>query len=308
MKKIILILILLFNIQIVNAEELPVSAPEEIPVETPKEIIYTLILTEVYPSPDSSKGEKEWLEIYNYGNEQLDLKDLYFREKGTLNGYSNTKSKLPEVKLDSGKYLVIYDENLQISLNNGGDTITLFNHKDQILDSIIYESISSDHSAIRKFENNEYLTKYIDQPIKLEKTNIITANSENKPFYEEPEEKEEEVKTIQKPKTQNSKPKTKQIITKSSNPIKPSTLGTSISYELPSIEINYLENRTMTREIYLWPFFLIALLAVISTLLYSYRELLIIYIVRLREYIKSKHEEVINSTHLEPKYKELLEY
>lgn len=135
MKKLILLTILLIPFPVFAQ---PISAP----IENPK-----VLISEIFPSPPT--GESEWIEIYNYDSKEINLNGLYFLDRGT-NGetYGKTKSFLPNIILAPNNYYVF--ENPKISLNNSGDTITLFDILDRVLDSAEYPSIANSKSFGRK--------------------------------------------------------------------------------------------------------------------------------------------------------------
>lgn len=114
----------------------PVSYPISYPVSYPTPdvpVVRSLIFTEVYPSPDTSSGEREWLEIYNYGDNNANLTGWYLRDA------SNKVMLLPEWEIQPGQYLVIVVDT--VSLNNSGDTIELIDTNDQVIDRVEYPSL-----------------------------------------------------------------------------------------------------------------------------------------------------------------------
>ncbi len=163
MKKILALSILIFLNLTTLLKAQVVSYPLSYPVANP-----TVIITELYPSPDSSKGDEEWIEIFNYGNQDLNLKGMYLKERASNgNGYASTISNLPDDIIKSRGYYLIKGTLLKVSLNNSGDEITLFDGSNQIVDTIKYDSITNGISYARVFESsiNNYSEEFLQDSI-----------------------------------------------------------------------------------------------------------------------------------------------
>lgn len=147
----------------------------------PEEIEYTLQITEIYPSPETN--EYEWIEIYNYGDKALNLKDSYFKDKGTgSNEYGSKSLSLNDININPGEYFVIQVPSSSITLNNSGDIITLFNSQGIIIDKVSYSSTPKSTSQNRRWENNKYLPEYsqeqLDIPL-LINSELVTQGTQN---------------------------------------------------------------------------------------------------------------------------------
>jgi uncharacterized protein YdeI (BOF family) len=113
------------------------------------EIVYphTIQISEVYPSP--LEEESEWVELFNYGGEDIDINGWYL-EDGTK------MQRLEDLKiLGAESYLVLEDE-LSITLNNSGENLTLYDPDEEEVDRFEYESTDKGLSNIRKFKNEKY--------------------------------------------------------------------------------------------------------------------------------------------------------
>ncbi|OQB05920.1 MAG: hypothetical protein BWY19_00699 [bacterium ADurb.Bin212] len=90
-----------------------------------------LVINEIFPSPSS--GEKEWVEIYNYGELPLDLSKFQLKDgAGTAKDLSST-----ERFIEAGEYYVF--EINSGWLNNSGEIIYLVERSSQtILDRVAY--------------------------------------------------------------------------------------------------------------------------------------------------------------------------
>ncbi|QQR93430.1 lamin tail domain-containing protein [bacterium] len=96
-------------------------------------------ITEVYPSPDTKLGEKEWFEIKNNTARDIDISSLAFKDESGGNF-------VPEkVLLKPGLYLQLFPK---FSLNNAGDTIYIY-YDNSLIDSLNYGEIDSGASWIR---------------------------------------------------------------------------------------------------------------------------------------------------------------
>lgn len=123
---------------------------------------HTIQISEVYPSPES--GENEWIEFYNYGDEDIELAGWIIKD--------NSKSSLLAGVISSKKHLVFESEDLSITLNNTGETLTLYDPNDEIIDKFSFESTSRSLSNIHKWGNNKYFQKVFQtQSVTKEKRN-----------------------------------------------------------------------------------------------------------------------------------------
>lgn len=142
----------------------------------------SIIITEIYSSPKSGSGIKEWIEIFNQSNMYVSLKGMYFRDRSnSTNSYGNTKSFLPEIVIKPYEYLVI--DNLKISLNNNGDEIWLFSSTNEIVDYVIYDKTDHTLSNIRIWDeqNESYIFDYSEysEDNFLPQTTTITKGEKN---------------------------------------------------------------------------------------------------------------------------------
>ncbi|MBP9758433.1 lamin tail domain-containing protein [Candidatus Dojkabacteria bacterium] len=117
----------------------PTPQPTATPIAN-NSINYKLVrINEIYPSPNT--GETEWLEIFNYGNEEVNLENFVLKDETGIHTISNTK-------LAANSYFVIEDPDLKVSLNNTGDLIKLFNPNGELVSELIYTSTDKGVSNI----------------------------------------------------------------------------------------------------------------------------------------------------------------
>ncbi|MGC9049126.1 MAG: lamin tail domain-containing protein [Patescibacteria group bacterium] len=91
-----------------------------------------VVINEIFPEPDSKKGEEEWIELYNKTDYVLDLSNW------TIEDNTGKPKVLSDLVLTIHGYLVLKKgEHFNFSLNNGGDILILKN-RETIIDQITY--------------------------------------------------------------------------------------------------------------------------------------------------------------------------
>jgi len=113
-----------------------------------------IVINEIMPDPDSdwdgdgsySSSGDEWVELFNPGDVSLDLEGWSLKDGGS------TRRTLPAGwVIDAGGFVVIYGSDLgSLSLNNGGDTVSLLEPDgNTVADCITYDSSTDDVSLGR---------------------------------------------------------------------------------------------------------------------------------------------------------------
>jgi hypothetical protein len=91
----------------------------------------TLRLNEILPNPES--GGKEFIEIYNYGDEAIDLNNWKLKDKTTK------QFQLTQI-IQPGEYLAFQKgDDFKFALNNSNETVFLINPTDEIFSSVSYQ-------------------------------------------------------------------------------------------------------------------------------------------------------------------------
>jgi len=85
----------------------------------PEDIIAELVINEFVPNPDGSDEENEWIEIYNVGNNDIDLNGWKIQD---ASGKSYT---FKEEKILAKDYVVLARPRTKISINNDAETLGL---------------------------------------------------------------------------------------------------------------------------------------------------------------------------------------
>lgn len=124
------------------------GTPGEKSSKKPKPIDYgeKIKINEIYPAPDTKAGEEEFVEIINSGQEEIDFSDW------TIKDSKGAKGKISKTKKNS-EFFVFYGS---FSLNNDskGDTVFLYDTKDNLVDSQKYSSGKSAYSY--SFDSKEW--------------------------------------------------------------------------------------------------------------------------------------------------------
>ncbi len=123
---------------------------EEIPPEEPAQELSTdLVITEVYPSPEAP--DTEWIEVYNFGEFEIDLEGWYFSEQDSNGNLGSKNMLLPNQKILPEQHIPL--PIAQITLNNSGDRIGLFSPDHNLIDEVIYQSTANLTSVGRIWHN-----------------------------------------------------------------------------------------------------------------------------------------------------------
>lgn len=109
-----------------------------------------IIITEVYPNPGTD--ELEWIEIYNTSDNEFDLSS--WKLEDTLSSPSLLKEFNSEIIASKSHMVITLNQN---KLNNSGDTVTLYNHKNQVIEKFNYGASTSEKSFSKTIDNqNNY--------------------------------------------------------------------------------------------------------------------------------------------------------
>ncbi len=106
---------------------------------TDESVIYPagIIFNEVFPSPEGFDSQKEWIELYNSGDKQIDISGWYMIDEiGQPNSYIFPEKTI----MDSHSHLVLSRTDTKIVLNNDEDRINLLWPNGTIADAINYSN------------------------------------------------------------------------------------------------------------------------------------------------------------------------
>lgn len=117
-----------------------------------------LLITEIFPAP--SKGEEEFIEIWNSSSEEADLSGLKLDDE---EGGSRSFVFPPQTILQPGAYKVFFKTETKLSLNNSGDSVRILDGENQVLlEAEIEKAISGAAFALNS--ENEWLWTKIATP------------------------------------------------------------------------------------------------------------------------------------------------
>lgn len=105
-----------------------------------------IIVTEIMPNPDGTDTKKEWIELRNTGDEDINLGNW------TLDDAADGSKPyiIPSsVTIKAGETYVLESKDTKLSLANGEDEVRLFDFTETMMDSIGYESAPSGESYSR---------------------------------------------------------------------------------------------------------------------------------------------------------------
>jgi hypothetical protein len=97
-----------------------------------------IMISEIYPSPDTKNGEEEFVEIINESGEEIDFSDWKILDSKGAKGKITKKEK-------EGNFYVFYGS-FSLNSDSKGDTVFLYDKKDVLIDSQSYSSGKSQYS------------------------------------------------------------------------------------------------------------------------------------------------------------------
>ncbi len=103
---------------------------------SPKTTSDNIIISEILPNPVGADETAEYIELYNFGDEPLDLLEWQIGDE------SSERFRFKESKLIGAHgFLVLYRKDTGIAMNNSGDTISLYKiDRKTALDKLKYEN------------------------------------------------------------------------------------------------------------------------------------------------------------------------
>lgn len=122
-----------YNLTITAADSQGQVATQSISL-TLEEVAYSdqVMINELLPNPAGSDTANEFIELWNSGTAAINLANWQLTD-GT------TTYKIPAAtSLDGNKYLAFYSAQTKISLNNGGDTVSLLTPRGDLVSKVAY--------------------------------------------------------------------------------------------------------------------------------------------------------------------------
>lgn len=126
-----------------------------------------IVINEVFPNPEESPEDNEFIELYNKGSETIIITGWKISD---TQGSTNTFT-IPEESIPAGGYKSFRKSTTGITLNNDSDGVVLKDSSDQQIDSVSYTSTIEGKSWSRIPNGTGSLTNNTDP----------TENGENSP-------------------------------------------------------------------------------------------------------------------------------
>jgi PKD repeat protein len=112
------------------------SSPEPKPTPEPSPSSpLTVRLNEILPNPSDSEEEGEFIELFNFGNEDVRLDGWTLKDASANGKYVIPKNTV----LKSGRYLALPRQMTGIALNNDTETLALLDPKSETVSSLAYQ-------------------------------------------------------------------------------------------------------------------------------------------------------------------------
>lgn len=116
-----------------------------------------IIISEIFPNPQGSDKELEFIELYNEGETEIDLQNWALEDK-TGGRYVIKQKDFNTVSIPSQGYFVLYRKQTNIALNNsGGDMARLFNPEGDMADEIFYDDKADEQKSLNRDLNTDEL-------------------------------------------------------------------------------------------------------------------------------------------------------
>src|SRR3989339_1132034 len=127
--------------EIIEDQDEVLEENQEIIDEKIEEINWTIKLNEIFPDPAGSDVAKEWIELFNFGSEALDLSGLYLDD---IDGGS-APYLISNVIIGPGEYHIFSNDITRVTLNNTSDEVRLLDGE-IIIDQCSYEEVEENNS------------------------------------------------------------------------------------------------------------------------------------------------------------------
>jgi hypothetical protein len=133
----------------VPTEETPI--PEEVPPSSVPPAP-NIKITELLPNPSGNDTGFEKIELYNAGEQTVNLADYKLDDVAITDSISSNAYTLPSTSLEAGAYFALTIPSGKFSLNNtGGDVVTLFNPLGSAMDSVFYTDPTPENESYSYF-------------------------------------------------------------------------------------------------------------------------------------------------------------
>ncbi len=112
-----------------------------------------IYIKELLPNPIGRDADGEWIKLINTGEEPVSLMGWQIKDESGKKFILSTEKLLPQGELE------LAFEKTKISLNNDGDTITLYDNKGRQIDSLSYTSVTEGEPVVAEKFKKEIVIK-----------------------------------------------------------------------------------------------------------------------------------------------------
>jgi len=147
-----------------NEEEANEPEPSSGAVSTPVADPKNIKITELFPNPEGDENQ-EFIELWNNNNASISL-------EGWKIGDASKIKTLPAITLVPGEYYSLYRSATGIALNNGSETIYLYDKDGNLIDTHTYGSTIEGYSLSYDIKQDAFFWSYTKTPSQL---NQITS-------------------------------------------------------------------------------------------------------------------------------------
>lgn len=132
-----------------------------------------IIINEILPNPEGSDSDGEFIELYNESGEEVDLENWQIGDSSSQ--YVISSDDFISTIISANSYFTIYGDISGISLNNsGGETVSLYQPNEDLLDTIIYSESALESESYCLLENK---WNWSIEPTPGKKNEIIFKNN-----------------------------------------------------------------------------------------------------------------------------------
>lgn len=122
------------------------------PAPTPIDYYDDILISEVFPNPQGPDAEKEFIELENIGDGDIDLSGWKLGDESGRK-YCISRDEFESVMILPGEFFILPRGKTGIALNNsGGDTVSLYQPDDGLLDSVSYSGSAPEGQSYSESE------------------------------------------------------------------------------------------------------------------------------------------------------------
>ena len=153
-----------------------------------------ILINEFLPDPMGADKGKEWIEIVNTSDDEIDISNWEIQVAGIK--FNRAFKFPPESKILPGQYLLICESlveqcdyfTTQLAIQNGGketDGIRILNEKLEVVDTVLYDT-SNTNNLLNDFgetEKDENIVEMPQENCSLSRRNFLDSNFSKQDFF-----------------------------------------------------------------------------------------------------------------------------